>query len=189
MALYHQPTSLFCLRLHSDVILDIAFQLAILDPLGPPRHLPPLLRVCRYIADILAANKKPLLARIFRHKFDTRAPSRRLGSAHLTNSALAFQLKKQTLALKRLSTGQLDSENLLSDLWTAYLMFIENDGRNYSHLVQYARLDRLVDNFMETRLWAHRMHSGTEWPLDITPNALVIWLLWFTTTPGAYCFY
>lgn len=187
MALYYQPTSPFCTRLPPDVILNISFELASSDPVGPPRHLPPLLRVCSYITDILSAHRKELFARIFRAKFDTRAASRRLGSNSLTNSALAFQLKKQTLALKRLKQGDLDSENLLSDLWTAYLMFLENDGRNYLHLMEYARLDRLVDSYMDTRLWAHRMHSGTGWPLDITPHALVIWLLWFTMTPGACC--
>ncbi|KAI0713110.1 hypothetical protein C8T65DRAFT_717820 [Cerioporus squamosus] len=183
MASYHQLASPFCARLPHDLILAIAFQLATVDPLGPPRHLPPLLLTCRYIADILASHRKALYACIFRATFDTAAALRRFGPNRLTNSALAFQLVKQTLALKRLRHGNLDSENLLSDLWTAYLMFLENDGRNYRHLVDYARIDSLVDHYMETRLWAHRMHSGTGWPLDITPNALVVWMLWFTMTP------
>lgn len=185
MAYHHQQPSLFCSRLPHDVILAIAFELATIDPLGPPRHLPSLLLTCKLIARILSVNRKALYARIFRAKFDTRAALRRFGPARLTNSALAFQLVKQTLALKRLRHGTLDSENLLSDLWTAYLMFIENDGRNYRHLVHYAHIHSLVDHYMDSRLWAHRNHSGTGWPLDITPNALIVWLLWFTMTPGA----
>ena len=183
MALYHQPASLFCARLPHDVILHVAFELGAVDVLGPPCHLPPLILACKYIADILTANRKALLARIFRAKFDTRAALRRLGPTALTNSALAFQLKKQTLALRRIRHGDLESDNLLSDLWTAYIMFLENDGRNYPHLIEYAHLDSLVDRFMESRLWAHRERLG--WPLEITPNALVVWLFWHTMTPGA----
>ncbi|RDX46801.1 hypothetical protein OH76DRAFT_1442743 [Lentinus brumalis] len=183
MASYPQHASPFCARLPPDVILAVAFHLATVEPLGPPRHLPALLLTCRYIADILDTHRKALYARIFRATYDTGAALRRLGHTTLTNSALAFQLVKQTRALKRLRHGSLDSDNLLSDLWTAYLMFLENDGRNYRHLIHYARVDSLVDRFMETRLWARRMHAGTGWPLDITPNALVVWMLWFTMTP------
>ena len=182
MASYYQPASLFCTRLPHDVILHVAFELATIDLVGPPRHLPPLFLTCKYVSDILTTNRKALFARIFRSVFDTRAALRRLGPAALTNSALAFQLKKQTLALKRLRHDDPDSDNLLSDLWTAYIMFLENDGRNYSHLIQYAHLDDLIDRYMETRLWAHRERLG--WPLEITPNALVVWLFWHTMTPG-----
>ncbi|KAI8990642.1 hypothetical protein BD414DRAFT_459354 [Trametes punicea] len=179
---YYQPASSFCSLLPHDVILHVALELATIDILGPPRHLPPLFRVCRYLHDILKANRKALLARIYRRKFDTRAAVRRLGANTITNSALAFQLMKQSTALKRLREGDLDSSNLTADLWTAYIMFMENDGRNYVQLMEYARMDVLIDRFMELRLWANR-ETNLGWPVDSTPNSLVVWMLWFTMTP------
>ena len=184
MASYYQPASLFCTRLPHDVILHVAFELATIDLVGPPRHLPPLFLTCKYVSDILTTNRKALFARIFRSVFDTRAALRRLGPAALTNSALAFQLKKQTLALKRIRNGDLNSDCLLSDLWTAFIMFMENDGRNYRHIVEYARIPDFLDRFMRTRLWALRHRLGNGWPLEFTSNALVVWMLWFTMTPG-----
>ena len=183
-AAYFQPASLFCTRLPPDVLLLVAFELADIDPLGPPRHLPPFFLLCRYITDILTSHRKVLFARIHLAKFDTAAPSRRLRPSALTTSALAFQLKKQTLALKRIRNGDLNSDCLLSDLWTAFIMFMENDGRNYRHLVEYARIPDFLDRFMRTRLWALRHRLGNGWPLEFTSNALVVWMLWFTMTPG-----
>ncbi|KAH9854289.1 hypothetical protein C2E23DRAFT_818015 [Lenzites betulinus] len=177
-----QPQSPFCARLPHDVILAIAAELADIDPLGPPRHLPPLFRACRYVHAVLHTHRKFLFARICRTKFDTRAAVRRFGANAITNTALAFQLKKQTLALKRLRASDLSSYHLTSDLWTAYLMFMENDGRNYGHLMDYAHLDDLIERFMDSTLWAHR-ESNLGWPVDSTPNSLVVWMLWFTMTP------
>ncbi|KAI0640141.1 hypothetical protein C8Q77DRAFT_1214451 [Trametes polyzona] len=179
---YYQPASRFCSRLPHDVILAVALELATLDILGPPRHLPPLFLVCRFVRDVLHHNRKSLFARIYRSKFDTHAAVRRLGPNAITNSALAFQLIKQTLALKRIRAGDLDSHSLTPDLWTAYLMFLENDGRNYSHLMEYARIDLLIERFMDSKLWAHR-ESNLGWPIDSTPSSLVVWMLWFTMTP------
>ncbi|KAI0673847.1 hypothetical protein C8Q78DRAFT_1068083 [Trametes maxima] len=178
----NQPHSLFCHRLPPDVILHIALELATIDILGPPRHLPPLLQVCRYVYNVLSANKKALMARIYRSKFDLRAAQRRLGATTLTNSALAFQLKKQTCALKRLRTGDITSHSLIADLWTAFIMFLENDGRNYAHLVEYAHIDAVVERYMDTKLWAFR-ETNLGWPIDSTPNSLVVWMLWFTMSP------
>ncbi|KAI0829030.1 hypothetical protein BC628DRAFT_1533672 [Trametes gibbosa] len=179
---FHQPQSRFCARLPHDVILAIAAQLASIDPLGPPTHLPPLFLSCRYVHAVLHQHRKFLFARICRDKFDTRAAVRRLGPTAITTTALAFQLKKQTLALKRLRQCDLSSCHLTSDLWTAYLMFMENDGRNYSHLMHYAHLDLFLERFMDSTLWAHR-ESNLGWPVDSTPNSLVVWMLWFTMSP------
>ena len=88
-AAYFQPASLFCTRLPPDVLLLVAFELADIDPLGPPRHLPPFFLLCRYITDILTSHRKVLFARIHLAKFDTAAPSRRLRPSALTTSALA----------------------------------------------------------------------------------------------------
>ena len=184
---YHQPASLFCTRLHGDIIVRIVLELAHNEPLGPPRHLPPLFLLCRLVTDILNAHRKAILADIFRARFDTSAALRRLGPSALKTSALAFQLKKHTLALKRLRHCDFDSDALLGDLWTAYILFMENDGRNYAHLVEYSRIHLLLDRFMEDkRLWNLRQRWGSGWPLELTPNALVVWLLWFTMTPGAW---
>ncbi|KAI0354683.1 hypothetical protein OH77DRAFT_1437376 [Trametes cingulata] len=181
-SLYHQPSSPFCSRLPHDVILAVALELATIDVLGPPRHLPPLFLTCRYLNDVLNSRKKALFARIYRCIFDTRAAIRRLGARAVNNTTLAFQLVKQVSALKRLRDGDLDSYNLTSDLWTAYIMLLENDGRNYSHLVEYAHIDVLIDRFMDSRLWSFR-EGNLGWPVDSTPSSLVVWMLWFTMSP------
>ncbi|CDO73394.1 hypothetical protein BN946_scf185013.g28 [Trametes cinnabarina] len=179
---YRQPASPFCSRLPHDVILIIALELATVDVLGPPSNLPALFSTCRYIYHVLSYERKALFAHIYRRKFDTRAAVRRLGASSINNSALAFQLKKQTAALKRLRKGDLDSRTLTSDLWTAFIMFMENDGRNYDHLVEYAKVDALMDRFMDERLWRGR-EQNLGWPVDSTPGSLVVWMLWFTMTP------
>ncbi|KAL7285040.1 hypothetical protein ACG7TL_000131 [Trametes sanguinea] len=179
---YRQPASPFCSVLPHDVILNVALELATLDLFAPPSDLLALLCTCRFLNHVLHSDRKALLARIYRRKFDTRAARRRLGSNTINNAAYAFQLIKQTAALKRLRTGDLDSPHLTGDLWTAFLMFMENDGRNYAHLVEYAHIEALLDRFMEERLWTGREHN-LGWPLESTPGSLVVWMLWFTMTP------
>ncbi|KAI0778862.1 hypothetical protein BD413DRAFT_601525 [Trametes elegans] len=165
-----------------DILLHVALELATIDILGPPRHLPPLFRLCRYVYHTLKANRTALFSRIYRAKFDTHAALRRFGANTITNAVLSVQLVKHTNALKRLRACNMDSDRLTDDLWTAYIMFMENDGKNYAHLMEYAHMDSFIDRYMDSEfLWGRDRNSG--WPLDSTPNSLVVWMLWFTMTP------
>ncbi|OCH92972.1 hypothetical protein OBBRIDRAFT_772380 [Obba rivulosa] len=159
------------------VLEHIALELALAEPLGPPAALVPLLQTCRHIYALLNYENSALYAAIFTLKFDRRAANRRLGEEAIYSSSLAFQLRKQCTALTRIRSGDVYSPSVVSDLWTAFIMMTENDGKNAAQLLEYASLDVLVDRFIHTRLWEGREeHAG--WPAESTANALAIWLYW-----------
>ncbi|KAI0917918.1 hypothetical protein AcV5_002729 [Taiwanofungus camphoratus] len=170
-------SSVLC-SIPAEVLENIALELTVLDAVGPPSDLIPLLLTCRHIHDTLRFDHcRQLYARIFRCKFDTRAAGRRMGVRATFTSNIAMQLKKLSVALKRIRSGDIYSEHLLDDMWTAVIMCLENDGKNQDQL-DWAGLDRLVNDYVRTRLWEDRelYHS---WPAESTLNALAIWLVWF----------
>ena len=73
------------------------------------------------------------------------------------------------------------------DIWLAYLLFLENDGRNYEQLVHYAGVDTFTSNFVKR---GGPFHDGVDdnggWKIDNEVNALVAWLFWFTDKGGVY---
>ena len=73
------------------------------------------------------------------------------------------------------------------DIWLAYLLFLENDGRNYEQLVHYAGIDTFASNFVKR---GGPFHDGADdsggWKIDNEVNALVAWLFWFTDKGGVY---
>ena len=97
-----------------SVATDISF-------LGPPSILCSLTLVSRRLHDYLCIeNNSHLYARIFRFKFDTIAPTRRLSERWRTTKCLASELVKRFKALKRIKALELD----VDDAWTAYLMCV-----------------------------------------------------------------
>ncbi|KAH9924116.1 hypothetical protein B0H21DRAFT_701129 [Amylocystis lapponica] len=172
-------SSILC-ALPATVLDNIALELALLDAIGPPSQLLPLLLSCRHVYHTLSFQNCPALyARIFRCKFDHRAARRRIGPRATYSSNLAKQLKVYSLALCRIRRADISSDFLLDDLWTAFIMCTENDGKNEAQL-HWAGLNPLLDNFIRTRLWEDREDSDG-WPEESTVNSLAIWLLWFTT--------
>ncbi|PCH34350.1 hypothetical protein WOLCODRAFT_62488 [Wolfiporia cocos MD-104 SS10] len=162
-----------------DVLAHVATELALLQPLGPPAALVPLLLTCRHVHDALCVRHAPdMWARVFRAKFDTRAPLRRLGARTARSSHQVAQLKKLSRALTRIRRGDIYDPGLEADLWTAFVMYMENDGRNEAHL-EWANVHGLVDSYIRTRLWENR-HNG--WPAETATNSLAIWVMWCTLT-------
>ncbi|EMD32612.1 hypothetical protein CERSUDRAFT_99341 [Gelatoporia subvermispora B] len=161
------------------IILEhIALELALLDPLGPPAHLIPLLQTCKHVNAVLShVTNNALYGAIFTLKFDKRAANRRLGEEAVYSSNLSSQLRKQCIALGRIRSGDISSPFIEEDFWTAFIMMLENDGKNAAQLLEYAKLDALVEQFLHTRLWEGREQSSG-WPAESTANALAVWLCW-----------
>ena len=172
-------------RLPAELLERLALEVALLEHLGPPKDLIALLCTCRRIHDFLAFDRcYNLFARIFKAKFDISAVRRRFGPKSVRSSSLALQLKKYCTTLQDIRGGNIYSSNIHDILRTAFLMAIENDGRN-SYQLAWAGLDRFVDRFVRTRLWEDAaMNNG--WPADNSVNALALWLMWFTTTRGKF---
>lgn len=184
--------------LPQEVLEHIAFFTATQSLVGPPSGLPPLLLTCRGICQALSFEANPYLyTRIFNYKFDTRSVFRRLGSRVNAPQVLADELKKRWIYLKRIRSRthsrirhpescQL-SETLVDLLWLAYLMMLENDGRNEEQLLDYAEMDVwLMEYWFDDEgasLAAHMIIQHT-WPLPDAKNSIAMWLLWFLLRPG-----
>ncbi|KAH7927562.1 hypothetical protein BV22DRAFT_1006674 [Leucogyrophana mollusca] len=183
-----------------EVLEHIALFSATETVTGPPSGLLPLLSCCRSIYRSLSSASNPhLYARIFEHKFDIGAAIRRLGTQITVATVLSAELQKRCIYLKRIrakldsSRGHLDSAgspDILSEvLWLAYLMMLENDGKNERQLREYAR--------MEAWLWEYwfsdngasltaQMIRQDSWPPDNEINSLAMWLFWFLLKPDQY---
>lgn len=177
-----QHASRFC-AIPTTILEQILQETALVNPLGPPADIVPLLQTCRYLHHVLSLNNnRHLYARIFRSMFDYRAASRRFGPRACYSSNLAVQLKKYCSTLRRIRHANLDSDTLNLDLWNAFFMMMENDGRNAAQL-EWAGLKPFVDRLVRERLW-HGREASHDWPAENTVNALALWLMWFTTDQG-----
>jgi hypothetical protein len=74
-------------------------------------------------------------------------------------------------------------------LWTAYLMMLENDGKNERQLREYARLDRWLRKFWfaeDGASCAQIAIRDNAWPPNNDLSAVTMWLFWFLLRPGAH---
>jgi len=137
-----------------------------------------------------------LYASIFRFKFDTAAAEARFGSDRLTSWALTDELRRRCIVLKRLrartdsttTTREEESKMSLRDvLFTAYILTLENDGKNMAQLENYGRLHDWIHEFwfdpQGSSLAIYSMRTGG-WPFDRIETALGMWLFWFMLKPG-----
>ncbi|KAF4613809.1 hypothetical protein D9613_008054 [Agrocybe pediades] len=115
-----------------------------------------------------------LYARIFRFKFDTLASTRRLSERWRTTKCLSSELVKRITAMKRIRNMELH----LDDAWTAYLMMLENDGKNEAQLIQYALLPQWLRTVMTFRNTPRARELA--WFNNPTLDSLVLWLFWET---------
>ncbi|KAI0633948.1 hypothetical protein C8Q77DRAFT_712041 [Trametes polyzona] len=165
-----------------DILDEVAFYVAVLDPLGPPAHLVPLLCSCKTLYSLLCrANNPYLYARIFVAKFDARAAPRRMGETAGHSAALASQLTKYCKALRNLRRGDIDSPSITKDFLRAFVMCLENDGKNAAQL-DWAGLFDYAERFILERLWEEGTQVGG-WPVEDVTNALALWLYWCSATP------
>ncbi|KAF8549841.1 hypothetical protein OG21DRAFT_1469523 [Imleria badia] len=181
-----------------EVLEHIAFFAATQSPIGPPSGLPPLLLTCRSICRALSFEANPYLyARVFNYKFDTRSVFRRLGSHVNARQVLANELKKRWIYLKQIRArtscrlrhpeSHQPSPPLIDLLWLAYLMMIENDGKNEQQLLDYAEMDAWLTEYwfddQGASLAPHMIIQQT-WPIEDEKNSIAMWLFWFLLRPG-----
>ncbi|KIJ18312.1 hypothetical protein PAXINDRAFT_167501 [Paxillus involutus ATCC 200175] len=175
-----------------EVLEHIAFFTAT-QGLGPPSDLLPLLRTCRSIYQCLSFEANPCLyARMFEHTFDTRAAIRRLGPHVNTPGVLANELRKRWTYLKLIKARSgsrlrpAESTQLspapIDLLWLAYLMMLENDGKNERQLRDYAHMDSwLMEYWFDDEgasAASYTVHRDT-WPPEDNKNSIAMWLFWF----------
>jgi len=180
-----------------EVLEHIAFFTATDTFLGPPSLLLPLLLTSRRInASLSIASNHHLYAIIFCHKFDTAAPIARLGSDRLTSLAFAEELRRRCMVLQRLRV-RLDSTtharhtdnkmSLYEVLFTAYIMMLENEGKNKLQLVEYGFIEPWIREFWfnphGSSLAIYNIRTG-QWPLNRPETALGMWLFWFLLKTG-----
>ncbi|KAI0752946.1 hypothetical protein C8Q80DRAFT_1267409 [Daedaleopsis nitida] len=172
-------------HLPGDVLEHIAYRVALLDLLGPPSHLVSLLATNSRVYHALSIAFNPhLYSRIFRAKFDYRAPARRLTEQSTLAPALANQLVRYCETLKHIRHGYArtpSDSSIILDLYRAFALCSENDGRNAEQL-QWAGLSTFIERYVFDRLWQGR-ESCYNWPLESGENAFALWLYWFTLTP------
>lgn len=180
-----------------EVLEHIVFFAATDNLLGPPSGIVPFLTLCRAMNNSLSFTNNPhLYARIFEQKYDLAAVSRRMGSGSLPATALAEELRRRSIVLRRfrnqkecqLSNGR--TEYLDTMLWTAYLMVLESDGRNERQLREYARISQWLKDY-----WFHlsgasgavrTVTNADEWLENTERMSLAIWLFWYMFRPGTY---
>ncbi|KIK98448.1 hypothetical protein PAXRUDRAFT_823872 [Paxillus rubicundulus Ve08.2h10] len=187
-------SSFTSLRLVPQEVLEhIAFFTATHSLLGPPSDLLPLLRTCRSIYQCLSFEANPYLyARVFEYKFDTRAAIRRLGPHVNTPRVLANELRKRWTYLKPIKTrsgsrvppaGSTQLSPAPIDLlWLAYLMMLENDGKNEQQLRDYAHMDSwLMEYWFDDKGASSATHMilRDTWPPEDDKNSIAMWLFWF----------
>lgn len=183
----------------NEVLEHIAFYSGSQELLGPPSSLPTLLTLSRKINGALSpANTPHLYARIFAAKFDLAAPLRRLGPSALTASALMGELRSRCIVLKRIraakdcledkSPDTTNGEDMLDDvLRTAYFMMLENDGKNFAQLKNYANIGDWLTNYWfdpRGRSLSVSLLERHRWPTNDDRAASAMWLLWFFFDPG-----
>lgn len=180
-----------------EVLEHIAFFTATQSFLGPPSSLIPLLNTNRRINTRLSiiANKS-LYARIFVFKFDVGAPVARFGSVRLSASALSHELQRRFELFHRIrgrsdakSVNLTDGDGLSDLLLHAYLIMLENEGKNERQLKDYAKMGDWLREFWFDEQGASKsivhIRSG-KWPPNSRTTALAMWLFWFLLTPSDY---
>jgi len=155
---------------------------------GPPTDLLALLSTSRKLYDVLSFTKnKQLWADIFKFKFDTDAVERRLSKRWSTAECLAEEGRKRFAAMKRIrhEYNAVTEQHHLSDLWTAYLMLLESDGRNESQLIEWSDIQRFLYHVIMYRARTPQ-GSSSLWFVDTEGTALTVWLLWMTANAGEF---
>lgn len=174
----HRPP--FC-RLPLHILEEIGVAVAVDGSPGLPRDIVALLQSCKQVYSQLSYRfNNYLFARIFFAMFDTRPIRRRFGDEAMHSGNLAKQLRTYCLTLKRIRNGDFTAATVCEDLWAAFFMLMENDGRNHAQLAR-AGLSLFVDGFVRQRLWTDREQN---WPEESSDNTLALFLMWYTSDYG-----
>ncbi|KAI0772434.1 hypothetical protein BD413DRAFT_545404 [Trametes elegans] len=184
-----------------EVLEHIAFFAATDDLLGPPEGILGLLSADRRTHAALSVSSNPYLwSRIFAHKFDLSCAIWRLSSRQIGPVEICDEFKLRCTLLKRirrrsdsLATSSALSpthrDALRSILWMAYMMMLENEGKNDRQLREYARFDLWLKDFLfhpsgaSLAAWSVK---NDLWPPDGERSALALWLFWYMLKPDDY---
>jgi len=159
-----------------EVLEDIAFWVATEDTsTAPLSNLIPLLLLDRGSNKFLSFDSNhPLYARVYATKFDTKSTTRRLGKERLTAHGLAEELKKRLVHLRAIRTLSFELELIEPAIWTAFIMMLENDGKNERLLLEQARITDWLKHY-----WVAISNSLEEegWPSNDLSHSICMWLL------------
>ncbi|KAG5652137.1 hypothetical protein H0H81_006155 [Sphagnurus paluster] len=173
----------------------IALELTLVEPLGPPAVLLPLMATCRTLYARLSPHTNPVLhAAIFRQKFDSAAVTRRHDGACPTARAYVDQLYRYLAALRVFRRGNVH-EGVRDGLWgdevldisldealqIAVVMMMEDDGKNARQLLLWGHADVFVKRLLRRRLYAGA-EAQDGWPLEDEVNTNALWVLWLLTS-------
>ncbi|KAF8971877.1 hypothetical protein BDZ97DRAFT_1913764 [Flammula alnicola] len=143
-------------------------------PSRPSRcpHSPPL-----HLQEPARHSLRPSPPRTHRpFKFDVGAVTRRL--FHPYTDDLAEQLVHACRLLQALRRRDVHDIDAGSHLFTALMLMLDNDGKNYAQL-EWAGVHAYVGEFVKQKLWVGR-EANDGWPLDNQENACALWLMWLT---------
>ncbi|KAK2462883.1 hypothetical protein APHAL10511_005081 [Amanita phalloides] len=166
----------------NEILANIALHLASLSPLALPDLLLPLRSAAKTLDFRLSPSANPsLYARIFRFKFDYSAVCRRAFVPDARN--YADHLIHYYKLLAAIQRRDFDADDTASILFAAYIMMLENDGKNRAQL-ELAGIDLYLDAYVRKYMY-HPFDRMTNdgWPRDNTANACALWLIWMFTTP------
>ncbi|KAF8583492.1 hypothetical protein K439DRAFT_1412011 [Ramaria rubella] len=177
-----------------EVLEHIALFAAMVKLEGPPSDLAALCSTSTVIHRSLSLSSNPqLYASVFRLKFDTAAPLRRLAPEDLTVENIAAELQRRFEALQRLR-GKVGSHALLSnsscrehDLWVAIILMLENDGKNAVQLKRFGGIWEWLHTYLLETTGGSYIQQDVmlrSWPRDNVANRLVLWLLCLCDADG-----
>ncbi|KAJ8073012.1 hypothetical protein PM082_019880 [Marasmius tenuissimus] len=183
-----------------EILEHIAYQIASETFLGPPSNILPFVTTNRWTYSCLSVSSNTCLyARIFEDKFDTLPAIRRIGTHRLSAGILSGELKRRCLYLKRIrsrldactdeESNVRDEEMLREVLNYAYLLMLENEGKNERQLKEYAQIDIWLKDYWFHEFGASGVRSritSDEWPMENGNLVLAMWLYWFLLKPETY---
>ncbi|KDQ55952.1 hypothetical protein JAAARDRAFT_180119 [Jaapia argillacea MUCL 33604] len=165
------------------ILEEIVLCAICLTPLTPPIELRSLLLTSRAFNACLSFRACPgLYVQIFEREFDTAALKRRF-SNDLSQDHVAFELRRRFTALQCIRQCRFEDPRLTDALLTAYLMFLEDDDKNWTHLLN-ANLPYFAKELVRRRLRGIS-RQDREWPSGNGMNTFAMALLWFTTSEAS----
>ncbi|GAA5947296.1 hypothetical protein JCM3775_004165 [Rhodotorula graminis] len=135
--------------------------------------------------DLVPDNKspwRPLTNRDYASEFKSRCAVLAKMRAAVRNRAIPPSSSRpssprlQALTPKSSRTRLPEPDELTQNLWTCYLMLLENDGKNLPHLLEYADLRQYMRLFYDHSLLNEALKPG--WPRQTAGRALGLWIGW-----------
>ncbi|KAI0659610.1 hypothetical protein C8Q70DRAFT_985514 [Cubamyces menziesii] len=184
-----------------EVLEHVAFFAATDNFLGPPHGLVALLMVDRRTHAALSMSTNPYFwSRIFAYKFDLPCSSHRPSERSLGPPEICEEFKLRCTLLQRIrrrtdclatsyTLSPTHRDALRSILWMAYLMMLENNGKNDKQLRDYAGFDAWLKDFLfhpsgaSLAAWSVKVDL---WPPNDERSALALWLFWYMLKPDDY---